>query len=234
MEIMEELRATGVAKIESLTPDQIAETNSWLLSRPVFADAHVPQTARNEGRGMVDRSTAAGSEYVCVHTDDAILAPHLIEFGLSTVNLAAEYLGRDPPVAYSMNAFWCRPGAALRTDIQAFHRDADDVRFLAVFVYLTDILTPEDGAHDLLGPDGVVHTVLGPAGTAFLADTSFEHMGRKPQTRERGIAWFRYGVSDHPPAGVWDKIEPIAAARLGDRYPTDPRLCEAIKLLVAP
>ena len=214
-----------------MTRGQIEETNAWLLSRPVFADAHVPQTARNEGRGMVDRDAAAGSEYVCVHTDDAILAPHLLELGLSTVNLAAEYLGREPPVGYSMNVFWARPGSTLRTDLQAFHRDADDVRFLAIFVYLTDVLTPEDGAHDLRGPDGVVHTVLGPAGTMFLADTSFEHMGRKPQTRERGIAWFRWGVSDRPAAGVWDGIVPIEASRLGDRYPTDPRLREAIRLL---
>ena len=228
------LKANGVVQIGALSRKEIEETNAWLLSRPVFADAHVPQTARNEGRGMVARSEAAGSEYVCVHTDDAILAPHLLERGLACIDLAAAYLGRNPPVGYSMNAFWTRPGPSLRTDIQAFHRDADDDKFLAMFVYLTDVLVPEDGAHDLEGPDGVVRTVLGPAGTVFLADTRLLHMGRKPQARERGIAWFRYGVSDRPPANVWDKIEPIDSARLGDRYPEDPRLREAIKLLARP
>ena len=232
--IVAELMAHGVAVIDPLTPDQIAETNAWFLSRPVFPDAHVPQTARNENRGMTDRANAAASEYVCVHTDDAILAPHLLERGLSVIDIAAEYLDRDPPVAYSMNAFWCRPGPTVRTDIQAFHRDTDDERFLALFFYLTDVLEPDDGAHYLEGPDGVVRPVFGPAGTTFLADTSNPHMGRKPTKRERGIAWFRFGISDHPPAGVWDKIEPIDAGLLGSRYPEDARLREAIKLLAIP
>jgi hypothetical protein len=231
-DILTELRQSGVARLEPMTVDEVGQTNAWLMSRPVFRDAHVPQTARNRGDFLpVDRSLTGASEYVCVHTDAAILAPHLLERGLATIDLAAEYLGRDPPVGYSMNAFWTRPGPTIRSDIQEFHRDADDARFLALFFYLTDVSTPEDGAHDLRGPDGTVHTVVGPAGTVFLADTSNEHMGRKPRRRERGIAWFRFGVSDRPPAGVWDKIEPIEAARLGERYPADPRLREAIKLL---
>ena len=188
--------------------------------------------ARARGAGQIFREEAAASEYVCVETADAIMAPHLLERGLLTIDVAAAYLGRDPPVGYSMNAFWTRPGPAFQADIQGFHVDTDDDRFLAMFVYLTDVLDDDCGPHDLEGPDSIVRTMRGPAGTAFLADTRLRHRGRKPQRGERGIAWFRWGVSDRPPANVWDKIEPVAAERMGQRYPQDSRLREAVKLLV--
>lgn len=235
---IEQLRTQGFAVMDSLTlsPREAAEVNAFLLSRPVYIDAHVPQTSRNlHGRDVtVPRAAASASECVCVGTADAITAPHLFERGLGATDIAAAYLGRDPPVAFSMNAFWTRPGtAAVRTDIQAFHRDADDVRFLAMFFYLNDVLSDDDGPHDLEGPDGIARTVYGPAGTAFLADTSLPHRGRKPIARERGMAWYRWGVSDRPPAGVWDKVEPVAAAVMAGRLPGDARLRESVRLLVA-
>lgn len=234
IEALEKLRNKGFVILESLTPVQMAETNAFLLSRPVYFDAHVPQTARNRGAGQVDRKTAAASECVCVHTSDAIVAPHLFERAIAATDIASEYLGRDPAVCYSANVFWTRPGAAaIREDIQAFHVDKDDERFLAMFIYLSDVLTDDQGPQDLEGPDGIYRTIRGPAGTVFLADTSRQHRGRKPKNGERGLAWWRWGVSDNPPAGVWDKIEPIPSAALGGRYPSDLRLRESIKLLVS-
>lgn len=233
---MNGLQKHGIITLPSLSRAKIQEMNDYLLSRPIYANAHVPQTSRNAGQEPMPREMASASECVCVHTDDAILAPHLIEKGLSTIDLAAEYLGRDPPVAYSMNIFWTRPGpAGTRPDIQEFHTDSDDERFLAMFVYLTDILDRADGPHELVDrEDGAVHTVYGPAGTVFLADTSLPHRGVKPTRGERGIAWFRWGVSDFPPANRWDKIEPIDIARLGQRVLPEPRLHEAIRLLATP
>lgn len=237
MDHLDELRAQGFTLLDPLTAEQVAETNAFLLSRPVYVDAHVPQTSRN-ARGAdvtVPREQAAASECVCVATADAIVAPHVFELGLAATALAGAYLGRDPPVAYSANAFWTRAGAGgTRPDIQEFHRDTDDERFLAMFVYLTDVSGEDGGPQDLHGPDDVVRTIFGPAGTVFLADTSRLHRGRKPAAGERGIAWYRWGVSDRPPAGVWDKVEPVPAAALGVRYPADPWLQESAKLLVTP
>lgn len=234
MEPLDRLRAEGCAMLNLLTRKQIAETNAFLAEQPVFMNAHVPQTARNRGEGMVPRKVADGCECICVHTTAAIMAPHLFERGLETIHIAAEYLGRFPPVAYSMNAFWTRPGpAGTRPDIQEFHTDADDKRFLPVFFYLTDVLKDEDGPQEIINARGNVCKIFGRAGTVFLSDTSRMHRGLKPTSRERGIAWFRWGVSDHPPANVWDKIQPIARTMLGQRrYPSDPRLQEAVKLLV--
>lgn len=233
--ILGSLRAVGFAVLHPL--DGIGETLDFLLSRPVYIDAHVPQTARNRGGPRCDRTHpfAAESECVCVHTDDAILAPHVMERALGLTDVAAAYLDCEPPVAYSANAFWTRPGPApTRGDIQEFHVDSDDERFLAMFVYLTDVLSDVDGPQDLYGPDGVCRTITGPAGTVFLADTSRMHRGRKPLHRERGLAWWRWGVSERPEANRWDQIEPVASSRLAGRYPSDLRLRESIRLLVRP
>lgn len=233
---MESLRTQGFTIIPGLLRREIAEVNAYLLAQPVHLDAHIPQTARNRGHPHpVPRSFAAGSECICVPTAAAILAPEMFEIALALTEVATAYLGRDPPVMYSANVFWTRPGAApVREDIQAFHQDFDDTKFLAMFVYLTDVILEKQGVHILEGPDGVRREIKGHAGTVFLADTSRMHCGVKPRIGERGLAWFRWGVSDRPPANVWDKIEPIPAAMLGERYPSAPRLRESIKLLVSP
>ncbi len=232
-DIVVRLRKQGFAVIEPLTPEQIAETNHYLLARTVYRDAHVPQTARSQLAYSIMRDEARDSECICVPSDHAILAPHIFERALDLTDVAAAYLERDPPVCYSANVFWTRPGTAdIREDIQAFHKDYDDVRFLVMFVYLTDVMTDADGPQDLYGPDEEARAIFGPAGTVFLADTSRSHRGRKPTTGERGLAWFRWGVSDRPPANEWDKTEPISRDRMRGRYPEDTRLQESIKLLV--
>lgn len=226
------LRRLGYCEVPGLTSAELVMTNTFLLGCQVYDRAHVPQTARNENRGPVARADATG-DCLCVHTWDSVRVPHLFELGLAYSAEAAEYLEVECANAYSSNAFWTRPSfSPARGDIQEFHSDRDDERFLALFVYLTDVLRHEDGPHEITGPDGAVRPVYGPAGTAFLADTSRPHRGVKPTSRERGIWWWRWGISARPPANVWDKIEPLPARCLGDRYPLDTRLRESIKLLV--
>lgn len=232
-DILIRLRKQGFAVVDPIPPEQFEETRDYLHWAPVYLNAHVPQTAKSRGEDYAPREAASQSECFCTPMWAAITAPHIFEKALELTDVAAAYLGRDPPVCYSANAFWTRPGnGALREDIQAFHSDADDVRFLAMFVYLTDVLRAEDGPHQITGANGVISTIYGPAGTVFLADTARPHRGQKPTSGERGIAWFRWGVSDRPPANIWDNNRPIRPGRLLGRYPDDPRLRESIKLIV--
>lgn len=229
------LREAGFAILEPLDPAEIAAVNAWLCSRPAYPDVHVPVHAFQRGTGPIPRAEAAAkSECWCVSNADALKAPYLFERALSASSVAAEYLGKEPPVLYSASAFWTRPGiAAVRPDTQDFHRDVDDERFLPMFCYLADVLTDDDGPQDLEGPDGVIRTIYGPAGTVFLADTMRLHRGRKPRSKERGLFWFRFGVSERPAANVWDKIEPISVDEFGtSRYPAGIREREMVKLLV--
>ena len=123
-----------------------------------------------------------------------MLTPHVLERALAEIDFAAEYLGA-PPLLYSMNFFATRPGQPVRPDIQAFHRDTDDVKFLPMFFYLSDV--GEDARQELRVDDRVVG-IEGKRGTVFFSDTMREHRGLKPVTGERIIAWARFGVSNPP------------------------------------
>lgn len=238
MNIVAELRTTGRAMLESFTPTQMDDINRWLSTRAVYTDAHVPITAIREGRPLEMRGgpEEQQSECICFRTTDAIVTPHIFERALSLTDVAAEYLRCETPMMFSANAFFTKPGTAPeRPDIQEWHKDIDDPKgFLALFVFLKD--TRADGRQELEGPDGIVRATIGPTGAAFLADTSRRHRGLKPQHAERGLFWFRWGVTEIPDdkhAYCWDEIKPISPSFLGDRYPTDPRLQKSIRLLVA-
>lgn len=231
-DVINSLRMRGYAFLPSLPYPELDILNAYFLACPVFVDAHVPQTARNRGDHSTYWRDRIRSECCCVHTDDAIKAPYLFEMALSLTDIVAEYLRVEVPVLYSANAFWTRPGTKpSRPDIHELHTDQDDVRFLAMFTMLTRT-TVEEGAQELEGPDGVIRSLSGEAGTVFLADTSRRHRGLKPKHGERGIHWFRWGVSEFPPANRWDKIQPIGRGALGGRYPDNVRLRQSIRLLV--
>lgn len=233
--ILDELRATGVAKVGAMSPGDVAEANAWLCSRPVYADFHVPVHAKLKHLAPVPRAYARSvCECFCVSNTDALKTPHAFEWAVNrAAPVVRAFLEREP-VMYSANAFWTRPGSAPpRWDTQEFHVDQDDLRFIPMFVYLTDVLEEQDGPQELVGPDAQKRQVYGHAGTVFLANTMLPHRGLKPARGERGLLWVRFGISERPPANVWDQIEPIPIDEFGaERYPADAAQREMVKLLV--
>ena len=84
-------------------------------------------------------------------------APHAIELVTSSdaLALAAEYLGTRPTLAL-WNVWWTMIPDRLLDD-QVFHRDAPDVRFCKMFVYLSDV-GEDDGPHEfVLGSHRLEH-----------------------------------------------------------------------------
>lgn len=224
-EAVEQFRNTGVRVLDPLTPQQVEGALHWLHNRPVFVGRHVVQ-------GDTDFTTwanAVSANVLCWTLETAVTTPHILERALAEIDFAAEYLGTDKPLLYSMNFFVTRPGQPVRPDIQDFHRDTDDVKFLPMFFYLTDV--GADARQELRLEDGHTAAIEGKAGTVFFSDTSREHRGLKPQHQERIVGWARWGISDPPASYRWDKLEPIDKALLGDRYPVSPRLQEAIHLI---
>ena len=177
----------------------------------------------------------------CHDMATVVTAPYFWELGLSLFPTVAAYLETDEPRLYSMNAFWARPSAAApMRDLQTFHRDHDDERFVALFVYGTDVLEPADGPHRFVRGSHTFReddgnndsmNVYGPAGTAFLADTRGLHMGMKPTRGERLILWARWCVSERPWSYDQDRLAPVTA--VGDRYRVDARTRELTKLVLA-
>lgn len=179
------------------------------------------------------------SPWMCHDMADVVRAPGLLEEALRFTPFASQHLGQEA-VIYSLNAFYTEPTDTPKADIQAWHRDADDVRFLVLFVYCTDIVAPEDGAHQfkrgthLPGvEEGEVATVLGERGTMFLESGCGYHQGLVPLKARRMLAWARWGVSGYPVAYGWDKHAPVPRAELGDRFPIDETLRRSLRLMVA-
>lgn len=230
MTIVAELQRNGI----SVLPDMfdVSPFVDYLAKYPVYPN-HIRQGRAEAPRG--------GVPWMCHDMRDVILAPGWFEKAMSLLSVASAYLG-SKTYLYSLNAFYTDPVAFTKRDIQEFHRDGDDSKFLALFLYCTDVLMEDDGTHQfIMGSHnydgdvslGPVRTIIGRAGTSFFANTKGLHRGVAPKSRRRMIAWARYGVSDPPAAYVWDRLSPTPKALLGERYPNDRELQEAIKLVVS-
>jgi len=116
----------------------------------------------------------------------------------SLVSLAQSYLDCFPTL-YSLNSWWhIYKDQVYGT--QNNHRDHDDFKFLALFIYLTDV-DETNGPHVFYPKtqDGSETnnsiSIIGKAGTAILADTFATHRGQPLQQGSRLVCWWRYGLS---------------------------------------
>lgn len=225
--VLESLQRDGIVLLPELRTAHVDAIWEALRNRSRFA-GHV----KREGRPHT------GQPISCWDMHDLLLAPYFWELALSFTPLAGEYLDA-PPLLYSCNVFESTPSDwPPHPGIEVFHRDADDTRFLALFLFLTDV-SAGDGAHcyQCGTKDGGQLTqraeVYGPRGTMFLADTRGLHRSIRPTTGPRRLAWARWGVSDPPASYIRDCLRPLPRARLADRYPKDPELQRIVRLVVA-
>ncbi len=130
------------------------------------------------------------------------------------LSVVSNYLGCLPTID-DINAWWSLPGRPAPKEEQYFHRDNDAVRFVKLFIYLSDVTTDE-GAHVFVSgshrdnqllekrrryQDEEVRTVFGHNriqhmagnfGQAFLEDTFGLHKGAVPSSRPRLVFQVRY------------------------------------------
>lgn len=242
---LDELKRNGVVRLPwTWPPSHVEEFTRYLKQRPVYT-GHVVHAA--EGDQVPRRwDEAQDYELLCYRMDDPVSAPHFFEFAIQFTGFAAQYLGAAPRM-YSFNAFWTRPGKdPINPNIQQWHCDRDDERFLAMFMYGTDIFNEEQGPHLFArgshhdrerknrppGESEVVDRIYGPAGSFFFADTSGSHMGVKPRAGERLLAWARWGIGNPPPAYLWDKLQPVPRRKLRLSRPVGPEVRQSTSLVV--
>lgn len=131
------------------------------------------------------------------------------------LGLAGTYLGCRPTLS-SIGLRWSFPSNSDACDVQRFHRDPDDWRFVKLFVYLTNV-DHDSGPHVYVRGShrrarGIrarvyslgkieaqygrasVTPVIGKIGTAFMADTGGIHMGMPPRTRPRLLLAAQYSL----------------------------------------
>jgi hypothetical protein len=124
------------------------------------------------------------------------------------LSLVASYLECFPTL-YNLSSWWHFFNSE-KYPTQKIHRDHDDFKFLAFFVYLTDVDEKtgptvyypgshkdnnSTDAYNTPAPSHSKPTLLtGKAGTAFLADTFALHHGLPLEEGSRLVCWWRYGL----------------------------------------
>jgi len=136
------------------------------------------------------------------------------------LSIVESYLNSFPILDF-LSATWTTPfmsqsDQSLDTDAQMWHFDKDRIKFLKVFVYLTDV-TIENGPHEfILGShlsqpprDGRLSEeeinarykdsdrllICGPAGTVFIEDTHGLHRGKPVEKADRMLLQLEYANS---------------------------------------
>lgn len=228
--MVQALQRDGIVSVPGLKPAQVDAIAEALKACPRYA-GHV----KREGRPYT------GQPIHCWDMHDLLRAPHFWEWALALTPMAEAYLG-PTPLLYSLNVFESVPDdLPPHPGLEVFHRDYDDTRFVAAFMYLTDV-GPGDGAHiyqcgthrdDQAPPLVSTAEMYGVRGRAWLADTRGLHRGCRPMTKPRRLAWARWGVSDPPASYVRDCLTPLPKAQLGARYPIDPEIQRCVRLVVA-
>jgi hypothetical protein len=131
------------------------------------------------------------------------------------LDLAAGYIGCKPTIS-ALSLRWSFPSATGEQQLQAFHRDSDDWRYLKLMVYLTEVKA-NGGPHvfvrgthvepatlrlrfykdaDVLaryGADRII-AVTGPRGHGFAVDTAGIHKGEVPTAARRLMLQIQYSL----------------------------------------
>lgn len=248
-----DLKIDGIHVLDPspLSQKQAFDIKKYLMEQAVW-DRHV--CAKSENPSATFAEAIEHRWPVFSPTMEAIItAPHFFEVALSFFPHAQRYFGEFPRL-YSMNAFWTQPAGDghVYMDTQAWHRDGDDQHQFTIFGFGTDVETMADGGHlyqigthhipddQLSYPfredppvgEAKIKPIVGPAGTLFIVDTNGLHKALKPTTNPRLLIWARWGTANPPRSYEWDSLKPVPKEKLGNRYPDDPALQEAIKLVV--
>ena len=131
-----------------ITLTNIEELHRYFADQPVHKGANALSF---DGRPKSLAAARSDFSMAAYSAETVMRAPGLIDAmnNPRLLHLIEEYLGCVPTL-YSVNAWWSfvapRPEM---TNVQFFHRDTDDWRFLTLFIYLTDV-----------GPDGGPHEVI--------------------------------------------------------------------------
>jgi hypothetical protein len=142
---IEELKTRGIVRLNTtLEEKKIKEIVSYLAAIPVFG-GHV--SVHSDGIPRFLEQGAKKYPFGSYAQDAIIDCPHLLEIALrpEILSLVVQYLGCTPTI-YSIHCWWSFADKGWHwlpwkspPLSQDYHRDVDDFRFLALFIYLTDV-----------------------------------------------------------------------------------------------
>lgn len=194
-DVVSELRQDGIAMLPDLfSASQLSDVVDHFRSQPL---AHRTKTTA---------AYSLESIVACPGLMEAVNRPDILR-------LASAFIGCKPTLQ-ALGVRWSYPGKA-SADVQSFHRDPDDWRFLKLFVYLTDV-DEESGPHVYVAGThrtrrpwqartyaqseienrygAKVRAILGATGTTFAADTNGIHAGIPPKRTPRLLLQAQYSI----------------------------------------
>ena len=198
---------------EVLPPAGIAEMRAYFTASKC-SDPYRKDVAAFSG----PENAPKGTHVAFFDNDTTAKAPHAFRIANDPkmLAIAGGMLGAKPTISY-MTSWWSVPaGDGSAQHAEKWHRDVDDLRFVKLFLYLTDVddtagphafvkgshkvnqLTAirrytDEEVDSTFGPEKVVR-FKGPAGTAFLENTYGFHRGTPPTKKPRLIFQVLYSL----------------------------------------
>ena len=200
-----------------LTTEQCGELLTYFQAKPV-TDPY-----RSDVPAFLPLSDGRPAKAHIAHHDaaDIIHAPYLLDLANDPriLDVVSRFLGCKPTIGY-MATWWSYATGIGPQQAENYHRDVDDLRFIKLFVYLTDV-TPETGPHKYVlrsasdprltairrYDDAEVHETFGlenvrtmtsRAGEGFLEDTYGFHKGQPVQSGHRLLFQVVYTLTPLP------------------------------------
>lgn len=218
-----QLQARGYTMLDDLVPaEQVREMIDYFANKQVY-------DRWNQSAGLFDPTQPPAECHTAPFTnEDIIHSPHAIRWANhpKVLEIVEHALGAKPTVS-NLSVWWSYPGHDTPQEAENFHRDVDDLRFIKLFLYLSDV---DDGAgpHVFVptsqnhpgfkkirrytdeeverefGCEGI-HYFTGPKGSAFLENTYGLHKGQLPTQTRRLLFQVQYSLH---PIGIY-KYQPL-------------------------
>jgi hypothetical protein len=195
--IIERLRDDGIILLPNfIDNEKIENIRNHFENKPGW-NAHVPNASNSKPYNLTADypfpmfSYTADDSLMCNEIFDLVVNPFLLSIAIRYLNCF--------PTCYSINTYKTLPGNDYATHKP--HRDYDDYKFLACFVYLNDVLDIDSGpliyypkTHRQWGMTGKPSPVFGRKGTVVVCDPYAFHHGSIPRGTTRFATWWRYGL----------------------------------------
>lgn len=211
---------------ELVRQSEIGDVMRYLADKPVY-DRWKPTA------GSFEVDAAPSDCHTAPYRDaDVVNCPHVLRWANDprVLEIAGRMLGAKPTIS-NLTIWWSYPGHDTPQEAESFHRDVDDLRFVKLFVYLTDV-DEGCGPHTFVpGSQSVpeflkirrytdaevvqrfgsagIKQFVGPGGTSFLENTFGLHKGQLPAKGRRLLFQAQYSLL---PIGIY-QYRPVARAR---------------------
>src|SRR3954454_5671478 len=208
------LKDRGYLFLDDLVTPEGLEAMRTFFSENTCADPYRPQLG-----SFIAPGDAPPQTHVAFFSNETIIrAPHALDIANDpkVLSIVSGFLGAKPTISL-LTAWWSMPTKDGKAEeAERFHRDVDDIRFVKLFCYLTDVdegsgphmfvpgsqnidrLTTirryEDKEIAIAFGENNVSTFTGKAGTAFLENTYGFHRGVPPTKRPRLLFQVLYSL----------------------------------------